>query len=75
MFMPLSFGLQQRLLAAVDIATLDVVVAYLIYIWSQIDTVAAWLLVPYLAWISFATYLETAIVFLNGPSGPIKRRD
>ncbi len=34
--------------------------------WSVL---ASWLIVPYLAWVSFATLLNRAIVQLNGPFG------
>ncbi len=33
---------------------------------ARIDRTAAWLLVPYLAWISYATYLNLGILRLNG---------
>jgi tryptophan-rich sensory protein len=32
---------------------------------SVIDRAAGWLLVPYAAWVSFATVLNAAIVWLN----------
>jgi benzodiazapine receptor len=33
------------------------------------STTASWLVVPYLAWVSFASWLNYAIVRLNGPFG------
>jgi translocator protein len=33
------------------------------------DRVAAWFILPYLAWVSFAALLNLAIVRLNGPFG------
>ena len=32
----------------------------------KIDRVAAWLLVPYLAWLTFAVYLNLGVWVLNG---------
>ena len=32
----------------------------------QLDRLAAWLLAPYLAWVSFATLLNVALLALNG---------
>lgn len=56
--MPLFFGLKRPIEATVDIVALTGVTGYLTYIWSQVDTVAAWSLAPYLGWLSFATYLS-----------------
>ena len=64
--MPLFFGYAFPIAATVDIVSLTGVVAYLTYIWGQIDSVAAYALVPYVAWLTFATYLNCAIVYLNG---------
>lgn len=55
--MPLFFGLQRPKEAVADIVTLVGTTAYLIYVWSKVDTAASWLMVPYLGWLSFATYL------------------
>ncbi len=35
---------------------------------------ASWLMVPYLAWVTFAAWLNLAIVRLNGPFGAAARR-
>lgn len=56
--MPLFFRLKRPIEATVDIVVLTGVTGYLTYVWSQVDTVAAWGLAPYLAWLSFATYLS-----------------
>lgn len=66
--MPLSFGLNRPIEATADIVALTGTVGYLIYITSQIDEVAAWCLAPYLAWLSFATYLSVSIIF-RSPKG------
>ena len=57
-WMPLFFGLRRPIEATVDIVVLTGVTGYLTYIWSQVDSVAAWCMVPYLGWLSFATYLS-----------------
>ena len=56
--MPLFFRLKRPIEATVDIVALTGTVGYLTYIWSQVDTVAAWCIAPYLGWLSFATYLS-----------------
>ena len=58
--MPLFFGLKRPIEATVDIVALTGVTGYLTYVWSQIDPVAAWSMVPYLVWLGFATYLSVS---------------
>lgn len=58
--MPLFFGLKRPVEASVDIVALTSVTAYLTYIWSKVDTWAAWGMAPYLGWLSFATYLSVS---------------
>jgi tryptophan-rich sensory protein len=48
--------------ALVDIVALDVLVAATLAAFWRIDRVAGWLLVPYLAWIVFATTLNAWVV-------------
>ncbi|KAK4981875.1 hypothetical protein LTR66_009636 [Elasticomyces elasticus] len=38
---------------------------WLTYVWSQVDEVAGWALVPYLGWLTFATYLSFGAGYLN----------
>ncbi len=57
-WMPLFFGLKRPIEATVDMVALTTVTGYLTYIWSGVDTVAAWGMVPYLGWLGFATYLS-----------------
>ena len=59
-WMPLFFVLNQPILATADIVALTGVTSYLVYVWSQVDEVAAWLMVPYLGWLGFATYLSVS---------------
>jgi benzodiazapine receptor len=64
-WMPLFFGLKRPIEATVDILGLVGVNGYLTYLWSSIDPVAGLLQVPYLAWLSFATYLSAGAGYLN----------
>lgn len=61
-WMPLFFGAKRPIEATVDIVALTGVTGYLTYIWSGVDTVAAWGMVPYLGWLGFATYLSVSIL-------------
>jgi tryptophan-rich sensory protein len=49
----------------VEIVLLLVVIAATIMTFGRISKPAAWLLTPYLAWVSFASYLNFAIWRLN----------
>jgi len=72
-WMPLFFGLQRPIEATADIVTLVGVTGYLTYVWSKVDTVASWLMVPYLGWLGFATYLTVSFFFPSNVSRPGKR--
>ncbi len=64
-FTPLQFGLQNNLLAAVDIL---LVLGTLIWAMVVIYPYAQWITyiqVPYLVWVSFATILQLTITYLN----------
>lgn len=50
----------------IDIALLDILVAAYIAQSGKIRAGAAWLFVPYLCWILFATYLNAGILAANG---------
>ncbi|MCJ1315457.1 hypothetical protein MMC15_000776 [Xylographa vitiligo] len=65
LWMPLFFGLKRPIEATVDIVALTGVTGYLTYIWGQVDVVAGWALVPYMGWLSFATYLTVGVGYLN----------
>ncbi len=59
------FGLEAFGPAIAVIALLDVAVIATIAAMARIDRIAAWLLVPYLVWILYATALNTSIWALN----------
>ena len=65
-WMPLFFSARRPIEAAVDLATLTGVTAYLTYIWGQVDERAGWALAPYLAWLGVANYLNLGVGYLNG---------
>lgn len=49
----------------VDIVCLWVVILLTIFAFAKINKMAAWLLVPYISWVSFAGILNYAIWQLN----------
>lgn len=61
----LFFGLHWMGLALLDLLLLWGLIMLSIRRFAGISPVAAWLLVPYLAWVSFAAYLNAAIWWLN----------
>jgi len=61
----LFFGLRNTLYGLIGIVLLDVVVIITIALFWRVKKSAAYLLVPYLAWILFATVLSAAIYTLN----------
>lgn len=61
----LFFGAHALGASLIEIAVLWVAIALTIARFHRVSTVAAWLLVPYLAWVTFATALTAAIVSLN----------
>jgi translocator protein len=65
-WMPLFFGLGRPIEALVDIVSLTGTVGYLTYVWKKVDKVSAYCMVPYLAWLGFATYLCAGTGYLNG---------
>lgn len=62
---PLFFGLKSPVLAAVDIVLLLTAIVLTQRVFFQTSRLAGWLLAPYLAWVSFATYLNVSIAWLN----------
>ncbi len=62
---PLFFGLQRPGIAFAEIILLWLAIACTIVVFRRVDRVAAWLLVPYLAWVSFAAVLNGTLWRLN----------
>ena len=59
------FGTHQMLTAFVDLVALWVAILLTILTFRKMSHTAAWLLAPYLAWVTFAGYLNIAIWRLN----------
>lgn len=59
------FNDQKYTLSVFIIVLLLLLIAYTIYLFAQINKIAAYLLVPYLIWVAFATYLNIGIAILN----------
>jgi len=59
------FGAHQLGLAFLEIMLLWVVLLATIYKFQKLDQNAAWLLLPYLIWVTFASYLNFTIWQLN----------
>lgn len=62
---PAFFGAESPLLGLVVIVPLLALIALTVGLFWRISIVAGILLIPYLAWVSFATYLNAAIWWLN----------
>lgn len=59
------FRFHSPALALIDILLMLVAITITIYKFSGISHAAAWLLVPYIAWVSFATFLNYTIWSMN----------
>lgn len=62
---PVFFGMQSPGLALAVIVALLAALAWTVRAFFAVDSIAGWLLVPYLAWVCFAAALNGAIVALN----------
>ncbi|OYU54010.1 MAG: TspO protein [Chitinophagaceae bacterium BSSC1] len=61
----LFFNFHSSLLALIDIVLMLFFICLTIFEFSKISKLAAWLLLPYLLWVSFATVLNGTIWYLN----------
>ena len=62
---PIFFGLRRPDLAFIEITMLWLSIAVTIAVFRPISAAAAWLLLPYLAWVTFAAALNFTIWRLN----------
>ncbi|RYZ00390.1 MAG: tryptophan-rich sensory protein [Chitinophagaceae bacterium] len=62
---PLFFGAHMIGTALVDLCVLWILVLLTIILFARMSRAAAWLLVPYIAWVSFAGFLNYSIYLLN----------
>ena len=67
-WMPLFFSLRRPIEATVDSVALLGLNVYLASLWLEqpATKAAGWCMVPYVAWLSFATYLSAGTGYLNG---------
>lgn len=61
----LFFGLQNVFLALIEIILLWLIIFETYLIFKKMDKKASYLLLPYLAWVGFATILTASIFWLN----------
>ncbi|RQD67343.1 MAG: tryptophan-rich sensory protein [Tindallia sp. MSAO_Bac2] len=61
----LYFTLGLRGVAFIEIVFLWSAIVLCTWLFFRVDTLAGWLMVPYLFWVSFATYLNAATWYLN----------
>lgn len=61
----LFFGLRQPEAALAELVVLLAVVLVLVVRAWSVDRRVSWLLIPYLAWMSFAAYLNAGVAVLN----------
>lgn len=59
------FYMRSPISGFINILLLDIVLAYLIYISLKHVRLVAYLLLPYLLWLVYATYLNLGIIILN----------
>lgn len=62
---PIFFGLNMMALALVEIVLLWVAILITIFAFWRISKTAAYLLIPYILWVSFAIVLNAALWYLN----------
>jgi len=64
-FMPLFFGLQNYWLGSIDIVIVLISLIWMIKAIYPFHKWVAYLQIPYLIWVSFATVLQLSITWLN----------
>jgi tryptophan-rich sensory protein len=69
------FGLHNPGWALVDIALLWLAIVAAIIAFARVSRPAAWLLLPYIMWVSFASYLNYQIYVLNPVASVVELRD
>lgn len=65
------FGLQSPFLGLAEIIILWAFIAGTIFFFHRISRPASWLLIPYIIWVTFATFLTYTIWTLNTPAGGV----
>lgn len=65
---PLFFSAHRPDLSMLDILALDGLVAACVVTFCPVNRIAALMMIPYLAWVSFASYLNFYIWYYNNKS-------
>lgn len=65
LFTPLQFGLNNNLLAAIDIVLVVATLVWAMIVIYPHAPIVTWVSVPYLLWGAFATALQLSITWLN----------
>ncbi|MDP3409852.1 TspO/MBR family protein [Bosea sp. (in: a-proteobacteria)] len=73
MWSGMFFGLRRMDLAFVNVSALWLSILALVVLFAPIDSLAAWLLVPYLVWVSFAACLNFTVWRMNPDASPRNR--
>jgi len=63
--MPLFYVAKRPIEATISAAALFGINSYLTYLWADIDDIAGWLMVPYVAWLGYSAYLSAGVGYLN----------
>jgi len=61
----LFFKCHSPLLAFIDIVLMIITILLCIFVFAKFSKIAAWLLVPYISWVTFASILNYTIWILN----------
>ena len=61
----LFFSLKSPFYALIDIIVLWVAIVLTVVWFFKVNQTAGWIMVPYLVWVSFASYLNIGILLLN----------
>jgi len=64
-FTPLQFGLKNNFLAAIDILFVLITLIWAMRVIYPHARWVAYIQIPYLLWVSFATFLQLTITYLN----------
>ena len=59
------FGTGNYAVALVKLVAMLAVVVFMVITFHKVEPLAAWIQVPYLAWLCFATYLNAGVLALN----------
>lgn len=64
-FTYLQFTLKNNFLASIDILLILITIIWMFYAIWNINRYVVYLNIPYLLWVSFATFLQISITYLN----------